>query len=85
MFGGGHASLLVSERDQRKRKVSELDGLEGEEDEEAKDEDQASENGDSRIPASLEEDQPQHLVRLIPEQHFTQAQRARRRWAACRR
>ena len=36
MFGGGHASLLVSERDQRKRRVSEFDGLEGEEDEETK-------------------------------------------------
>lgn len=36
MFGGGHASLLVSERDQRKRRVSEFDGLEGEENEETK-------------------------------------------------
>ncbi len=35
MFGGGHASLLVSERDQRKRKVSEFDEF-GEEDEEIK-------------------------------------------------
>ncbi len=36
MFGGGHASLLVSEREQRKRRVIKLDELEGEEDEEAK-------------------------------------------------
>ncbi len=41
--------------------------------EEAKDEDQpAEENGDARIPADLEEGQNQKLVRLIPEQHFTQ-------------
>ncbi len=41
--------------------------------EEAKDEDIKSEDGDNvRIPAELEEGQVQKLVRLIPEQHFTQ-------------
>jgi DNA topoisomerase I len=41
--------------------------------EEARDEDQAPEDGDNvRIPANLEEGQRQDLVRLIPEQHFTQ-------------
>ncbi|HSF80580.1 MAG TPA: type I DNA topoisomerase [Anaerolineales bacterium] len=41
--------------------------------EESKDEDQTSEeNGDTRIPAGLAENQVQKLVKLIPEQHFTQ-------------
>jgi len=42
--------------------------------EEAKDEDQApaEEEGEARIPAGIVEGQPQRLVRLIPEQHFTQ-------------
>lgn len=41
--------------------------------EEAKDEDQAPEESeDARIPAGIEEGQKQRLVRLIPEQHFTQ-------------
>ncbi len=42
--------------------------------EEAKDEDQAPVEGesDARIPAGIVEGQPQRLVRLIPEQHFTQ-------------
>lgn len=41
--------------------------------EETRDEDQSAEDGDNvRIPAGLEEGQPQKLVRLIPEQHFTQ-------------
>jgi len=42
--------------------------------EEAKDEDQApdEESGNARIPAGLEENQKQKLVRLLPEQHFTQ-------------
>ena len=41
--------------------------------EEARDEDQASEeNGEARIPAGIVEGQNQRLVRLIPEQHFTQ-------------
>lgn len=40
--------------------------------EETKDEDQKDENGDTPIPASLEENQQQHLKRLIPEQKFTQ-------------
>jgi DNA topoisomerase-1 len=40
---------------------------------EAKDEDAAPEEGeDSRIPAGLEEGQAQKLLRLLPEQHFTQ-------------
>lgn len=33
MFGGGQASLLVSEREQRKRRVSEFDEIEGEDEE----------------------------------------------------
>jgi len=41
--------------------------------EEAQDEDLKSEDADNvRIPAHLEEGQKQKLVRLIPEQHFTQ-------------
>lgn len=41
--------------------------------EETRDEDQVSEDADNvRIPANLEEGQRQELVRLIPEQHFTQ-------------
>jgi DNA topoisomerase-1 len=42
--------------------------------EEAKDEDQASaeEEENARIPAGIEEGQKQKLVRLLPEQHFTQ-------------
>jgi len=41
--------------------------------EEAKDEDLAQEEEeDARIPAGLEEGQPQRLVRLLPDQHFTQ-------------
>lgn len=42
--------------------------------EEARDEDQVSEEygSDSRIPAQIQEGQKQELVRLIPEQHFTQ-------------
>jgi DNA topoisomerase-1 len=42
--------------------------------EEAKDEDQASEEEDenARIPAGIDEEQKQKLVRLLPEQHFTQ-------------
>lgn len=41
--------------------------------EEAKDEDRApEEEGEARIPAGVKEGQPQKLVRLIPEQHFTQ-------------
>jgi DNA topoisomerase I len=41
--------------------------------EEAKDEDAAaSEDEDVRIPEGIEEGQTQNLVRLIPEQHFTQ-------------
>ncbi|MFZ2098267.1 MAG: type I DNA topoisomerase [Anaerolineales bacterium] len=42
--------------------------------EEAKDEDQASEEEEenARIPAGIEEGQNQKLVRLLPEQHFTQ-------------
>jgi DNA topoisomerase-1 len=42
--------------------------------EEAKDEDQAQEEEEenARIPAGIEEGQGQKLVRLIPEQHFTQ-------------
>jgi DNA topoisomerase-1 len=40
---------------------------------EAKDEDAAPEEGeDSRIPPDLEEGQAQKLLRLLPEQHFTQ-------------
>lgn len=41
--------------------------------EEAKDEDQAAEEEEeTRIPAGIAEGQPQHLVKLLPEQHFTQ-------------
>jgi DNA topoisomerase-1 len=41
--------------------------------EEARDEDQASdEEQTTRIPAGIEEGQSQRLVRLLPEQHFTQ-------------
>lgn len=42
--------------------------------EEVKDEDQAAdeENGEARIPADIAEGQNQRLVRLKPEQHFTQ-------------
>ncbi len=41
--------------------------------EEARDEDlKPDENGDTRIPPGLLENQVQKLVRLIPEQHFTQ-------------
>lgn len=40
--------------------------------EEARDEDQKPEEEETRIPANLVEGQPQRLVRLIPEQHFTQ-------------
>jgi DNA topoisomerase I len=41
--------------------------------EETADEDQKSEEGENvRIPAGLEEGQKQKLIRLIPEQHFTQ-------------
>ncbi len=43
--------------------------------EEAKDEEQKSDEEEEmnvRIPASIAEGQPQELVRLIPEQHFTQ-------------
>jgi DNA topoisomerase I len=41
--------------------------------EESLDEDVKSEDGDNiRIPAGLEEGQKQKLIRLIPEQHFTQ-------------
>lgn len=40
--------------------------------EEAKDEDQQPEEEETRIPAGLEENQLQRLLRLLPEQHFTQ-------------
>jgi len=41
--------------------------------EEAKDEDQSSENGDDmKVPANLEEGQKQKLLHVLPEQHFTQ-------------
>jgi DNA topoisomerase-1 len=41
--------------------------------EEARDEDLApDEEGNARIPASVEEGQAQRLLRLLPEQHFTQ-------------
>ncbi len=40
--------------------------------EEAQDEDQKNDEDNVRIPAHLEEGQKQELVRLIPEQHFTQ-------------
>jgi DNA topoisomerase I len=41
--------------------------------EEAKDEDQATEEEEeTRIPAGIEEGQKQNLVKLLPEQHFTQ-------------
>jgi DNA topoisomerase-1 len=40
--------------------------------EEAKEEDKGAEEEETRIPANLSEGQVQKLVRLIPEQHFTQ-------------
>jgi DNA topoisomerase-1 len=40
--------------------------------EEARDEDQKPEEEDIRIPSGIEEGQVQRLVRLLPEQHFTQ-------------
>ena len=40
--------------------------------EEAREEDQAPEEESARIPAGLEENQAQTLLRLLPEQHFTQ-------------
>jgi DNA topoisomerase-1 len=41
--------------------------------EEARDEDQKTEEEEeTRIPAGISEGQPQRLVRLLPEQHFTQ-------------
>lgn len=40
--------------------------------EEAVDEDQKTEEENARIPSGLEEGQQQNLVRVIPEQHFTQ-------------
>jgi DNA topoisomerase-1 len=40
--------------------------------EEARDEDQNTEEEETRIPAGLEEGQSQRLVKLYPEQHFTQ-------------
>lgn len=41
--------------------------------EETRDEDQSAENGDDmKVPANLEEGQKQKLVRVLPEQHFTQ-------------
>jgi DNA topoisomerase-1 len=40
--------------------------------EEAKDEDQKNEEEEVRIPAGILEGQKQELIRLIPEQHFTQ-------------
>lgn len=41
--------------------------------EEARDEDQpADEDEDAQFPADIREGQPQRLVRLLPEQHFTQ-------------
>ncbi len=40
--------------------------------EEAKEEDKGTEEEETRIPAGLAEGQVQKLVRLIPEQHFTQ-------------
>jgi len=40
--------------------------------EEAVDEDQKTEEENARIPSGLEEGQRQNLVRVIPEQHFTQ-------------
>jgi DNA topoisomerase-1 len=40
--------------------------------EEARDEDQVQDDEDTRIPSGLEEGQAQKLVRLLPEQHFTQ-------------
>ena len=39
---------------------------------EAKDEDAAPEEKLVKIPSSVEEAQPQELLQLIPEQHFTQ-------------
>jgi len=40
--------------------------------EEARDEDQKTEEENVRIPAGISEGQPQKLVKLFPEQHFTQ-------------
>ncbi len=40
--------------------------------EESQDEDAVADDEESRIPADLEEGQVQRLLRLIPEQHFTQ-------------
>lgn len=40
--------------------------------EEARDEDKSNEDEETRIPSDLAEGQAQKLVRLIPEQHFTQ-------------
>ena len=40
--------------------------------EESQDEDAVADDEESRIPADLEEGQKQRLLRLIPEQHFTQ-------------
>lgn len=40
--------------------------------EEARDEDQKTEEENVRIPAGISEGQPQRLVKLFPEQHFTQ-------------
>jgi DNA topoisomerase-1 len=40
--------------------------------EESKDEDQQGDEENVRIPAGLEENQVQHLQKLLPEQHFTQ-------------
>jgi DNA topoisomerase I len=40
--------------------------------EETQDEDAIADDEESRIPAGLQEGQPQRLLRLIPEQHFTQ-------------
>ena len=40
--------------------------------EEAKDEDKKSEEEEVRIPGGIKEGQAQELIRLIPEQHFTQ-------------
>lgn len=40
--------------------------------EESRDEDLAAEDDDARIPAGLFEGQAQELLRLLPEQHFTQ-------------
>lgn len=40
--------------------------------EETRDEDQPLDDEDTRIPASIREGQAQRLLRLVPEQHFTQ-------------